>query len=208
MKHQLKFLALAVLLCSCSSTSVEKTWKSPTYVGGPVKKVAVVAISDQGFVRTALENRLARTIGARGQAAIPTAELLTLAQIKEDKAAATARLRQAGADSILIMRLVDQATYDRQVLASPALFGTASMGYGASDWYDYYSFGFTGMGVSYNSMRDYLVLDSSLFELATGVRLWSVVTQTVLKEDADRLVVADKLAEKVAAQLLNDKMIR
>lgn len=64
------------------------------------------------------------------------------------------------------------------------------------------------MGVSYGSMRDFLVLDSSLFELNTGSRLWSVVTQTVLKEDADRLAVADKLADKVAAQLLKDGMIR
>jgi hypothetical protein len=30
----------------------------------------------------------------------------------------------------------------------------------------------------------------------------------VLKEDADRLVVADDLAAKVAAKLLNDGMIR
>lgn len=198
LKRSLESLALAVLLCSCATTSVEKTWKSPSYAGGPVQKVAVLAISDDSMVRTGLENRLARQIGAHGQAAITTVKLLSLPQVKQDKAGAAARLRQEGADSVLIMRLLDRTTYDRQVR-------TGSTGY---DPYDYYSVAFTDMGVSYGSMRDFLVLDSSLFELNTGSRLWSVVTQTVLKEDADRLAVADKLADKVAAQLLKDGMIR
>jgi hypothetical protein len=64
------------------------------------------------------------------------------------------------------------------------------------------------MGVNYATTRDYLVFDSSLFDLNTGRRLWSGVTQTVVKGDADRLVLADKLAEKVAARLLKDGMIR
>lgn len=115
LKRSLESLALAVLLCSCATTSVEKTWKSPSYAGGPVQKVAVLAISDDSMVRTGLENRLARQIGAHGQAAITTVKLLSLPQVKQDKAGAAARLRQEGADSVLIMRLLDRTTYDRQV---------------------------------------------------------------------------------------------
>jgi hypothetical protein len=37
--------------------------------------------------------------------------------------------------------------------------------------------------------------------LNTGQRLWSGLTRTVLREDADRLVVADDLVDKIAAAL-------
>jgi hypothetical protein len=208
MKHPLQHLALAILLCSCATTSVEKTWKSPSYSGGPVQKLAVLAVSDDGMVRTGMENRFAREIGTRGQAVLTTVQLLSLPRIKEDKAAAAARLRQEGADSLLITRLVDKSTYDQEVRTTPALFVPVTTGYDTFGWHEYYSVAFTDMGVSYAITRDYLVLDSSLFDLNTGKRLWSVVTQTVLTQDADRLVVADKLAEKVAARLLKDGMIR
>jgi hypothetical protein len=208
MKHQLTPLVLAILLCSCASTSMEKTWKSPNYPGGPVQKVAVLAVSDQGMVRTGLENRLARSIRQQGQAALTTIALLSLPKIKADKAAAAARLRQEGADSILIVRLVDRETYDREVRATPAAFVPVTTGFETYGWYGYYDVAFTEMGVTYSSVNDYLVLDSSLFDLNTGKRLWSVLTQTVVKEDADRLVVADDLAQKVAARLRKDGMIR
>jgi hypothetical protein len=74
--------------------------------------------------------------------------LLTLPQIKEDKAAATTRLRQEGADSILVVRLVDKETYDRQVRATPAAFAPVATGYGIYAWYDYYSVAFMDMNVT------------------------------------------------------------
>ena len=114
--------ALAVLLCSCATTTVEKTWKSPARSEGPVKKLAVIAVSKTELVRPGLENRFARDIAKRGQPVITTVELLPLPKIKEDKDAAMALLRQQGVDSVLIVRLLDKATYDREVRASPSAF--------------------------------------------------------------------------------------
>ena len=208
MKHSLKLLALAVLLCSCTTTSVEKTWKSPNYQGGPVQKVAVLAVSDAWMVRPALESRFARDIRQRGQAVVATGDLRGLPDVKADQAAATARLRQEGADSILIVRLVDRATYDRQVQTTPAAFVPVATGFDSYSWYGYYEVAFADMGATYTSTRDYLVLDSSLFDLNTGKRIWSVATQTVVTGDADRLVLADELVAKVTAQLFKDGMIR
>jgi len=200
--------ALAVLLCSCATTSVEKTWKSPDRAEGPVQKLAVLAVSDDSMVRPGLENRFARDIRNRGQAVITTVALLSLPEIKADKAAAAALLRQEGADSILIVRLVDKSAYDRQVRATPAAFVPMATGYADYGWSGYYDVAFMEMGVTYSTLRDYLVLDSSLFDLKNGQRLWSALTQTTLKEGADRLVVADDLAAKVAAALRKDGMIR
>jgi hypothetical protein len=211
MKHKLASLSaagLAVLLCACATTKVEKTWKSPNAPQGPVQKVAVLVVSDLPPVRPALESRLARDIGEHDQAVMTTVKVLSLTQVKEDKAAAAALLRQQGADSILIVRLADKATYEQQVRVTPAAFVPVATGFSAYDWGSYYDIAFVSMGVTHSSLRDYLVLDSSLFDLRTGQRLWSARTQTVLKEDADRLVVADGLAGKLAAALRKDGLIR
>ena len=207
-KTPLASTALAVLLCSCATTTVEKTWKSPDRSAGPVKKLAVIAVSEHWLVRPGLENRFAQDIAKRGQPAITTVELLPLPKIKEEKDAAVALLRQQGVDSVLIVRLLDKATYDRDVRASPSAFVPYATGYTTYGWGGYYDVAFMDMGVSYTSSSDDIVLDSSLFDLNTGQRLWSMVTKSVLKDNTDKLEVADDLADKVSAGLLKAGLIR
>jgi len=199
---------LPILLCSCATTTVKQTWKSPNCPAGPVKKVAVVAVADQMNVRPGLENRFARDIGQQGQPAMATVKLISLAQIKENKEQAAKLLREAGADSILIVRLVDKETYFRQAPATPATMTpvfTGSDGYG---WFAYYDFVFMNQGAQHYTLRDDLFIDSSLFDLNSGERLWSAQSRTVLKENADKLVVADELVAKVTEAMRKDGVIR
>lgn len=200
--------ALAILLCACATTSVKQTWKSPNCPAGPVKKVAVVVVADQTNVRPGLENRFAHDIGLQGQPAMATVELLSLAKIKENKEAAAKLLKEAGADSILIVRLVDKATYNGHVRATPTTMTpviTSSAGYG---WYGYYEVVFMDLSAQHYTLRDDLYIDSSLFDLDSGERLWSVQSRTVLKETADKLVVADELVAKVTEAMRKDGLIR
>jgi hypothetical protein len=199
---------LAVLLCSCAATSIKTTWKSPDYQGAPVQKVAVLAVEDRASIRRPLERECAKQLALQNQGALTTYELLSLPEIKENKDAAAARLRQAGADAILIMRLVDKVSYERQVRTSPAAFVPTTTGYGSFGWYDYYSVSFMDMGTIRNTSRDYLYLDTSLYDLNTGKRIWSCLTQTVLTEDADRHAEIKPLVTKVLARLREDGLIR
>jgi hypothetical protein len=57
-----------------------------------------------------------------------------------------------------------------------------------------------------NSKRD-VCLDTSLFDLKTGRRLWSGLTQTVLKEEADRIEELSKLVTKVLVAMRQDGVI-
>jgi hypothetical protein len=201
-------ILLSVLFCSCATTTVEKTWKLPGHPEGPVKKLAVIAVSDKELVRPGLENRFANDIAKRGQPVITTLELLRLSKIKENKDAAVELLRQQGVDSVLIVRLLDQTTYDREVRASPAAFVPYATGYTSYGWGAYYDIAYMDLGTTYSSTRDVLLLDSSLFDLNTGQRLWSMVTKSVLKYNTDKVEVADDLADKVSAALLKDGLIR
>lgn len=201
-------VALAVLFCSCATTTIEKTWKLPGWSGGPVKKVAVLAVSDHWLVRPGLENRFAQDIAKQGQPVITTLELLRLEEIKANKDAAVALLREKGVDSVLIVRLVDKTTYDSEVRVTPNAFVPVATGYSSYGWGGYYDVAFVDMSVPESNTRDVLILDSSLFDLNTGQRLWSMVTKSRLTYNTDKLVVADDLADKVSAALRKDGMIR
>jgi hypothetical protein len=196
---------LLVSLCGCANTALKQTWKSPE-AQGPVKKIAVLAVDERRDVRMAIENRFVRELRRVDHEAVATRDLLALREIKDDKAAAAARLREAGSDAVLIVRLVDQATYQNEVVTMPVLHSPGL--YGTYDWYDTFSYAFGAMGsVSMTASRQ-LYFDSSLFDLASGHRLWSGVTSTKLLENADALVEADAIAEKVAKALRKDGMVK
>jgi len=208
-KIQIATAIAALCLAGCASSSVKKTWKSPDYRGGVVQKIAVVGVEERGVLRKGFENRFVRDFREHSQEAIVTHELLTLQEMKADKQAAAARLRSAGADSVLIVRLVDQVTYDSQVRANPAQFvGTVSGINSSYGWYDYYSLAFIEMGTVWSSSTTKVYIDASLYDLTTGQRLWSGLTKSTLKETTDRVEEVDALVAKLVTAMRKDGMVR
>ena len=203
-------VAVAVLcLAGCATSSLQKTWKSPNVQQGAFKKIAVIGVDERGMVRKGFENRFVRDFREQGQEAMVTYELMALPDIKADKAAAVARLRGAGADAVLIVRLVDQVNYDTQVRANPALFAPTVTGIGSNyGWYDYYSVAFNEMGTVWSSSKQLTYLDISLYSFETGQRVWSGLTKATLKENTDRIEVVDALVSKVVAKMRADEVIR
>jgi hypothetical protein len=200
-------LSLVILLSSCAESSVKKTWKSPDYNRGPITKVAVLAIDERGDVRQALENRLVTQIRKDGATAIPSHDLLSLSEINQDKPAAAARLRAAGAEAILIMKLVDVATSYRESRPAPERYAEVITGFETGTWYDYYSVAFMDLSPTYGNLKQKVYLESALFDLATAKRLWSGTTLTVVGETTDRVAEADVLVAKIMAAMRKDGMI-
>jgi len=199
-------------LAGCAANRLENTWKSPAYTTGPVKKIAVIAVDERGMVRKGFENRFVRDLGERQQPAIVTYELIALPDIKADKEAAAKAFSTAGADSVLIVRLVSASSQSRQVEARPEAYVPVITGfndyYSAYGWYDYYTVAFTDMGASWGSTKQYIYLDTSLHDLATGKRIWSTITRTTLKDDSDRLAELDTLCVKVVSAMHKDGVVR
>jgi hypothetical protein len=196
------------LFTGCHTTSIKSAWKSPDYKGGPVQKVALVAVADEGLVRGGFENRLAKELAKQGQAALATYQTLGLQEIKANKEAAAAKLRQAGADSILILRLVDISTQFAEVRQSREAFVPVTTGVYYNGWYDGFSVGFTDMSVIRGSTSQDVRIGVSLFDLNTGKQLWACTTDTVVKDDVDRLKLADAFVAKVVVALRKDGMVR
>ena len=204
--------AIAVLLVSCAASSVKKTWKAADYNGGPVTKVAVLTVEERGLIRQGLENRFRNQLEAGGQPALVSHALLSLGEIKENREAAAARVREAGADSVLIMRLVDSATHTREVRATSGVFVPVTTGIGTGytpyGWHDYYTIAFMDMGTVWGSVEQKVYLETTLFALKSGQPIWSAMTETVLREDMDRLEEADQLVAKILAAARKDGFVR
>lgn len=203
---QIAAATIAVLLAGCASTSLVETWKSPTVPSNPVKKIAVIGVDERGLVRIGFENRFVRDLKARGQDATVTHELMTLPEIKADKEAAAAKLREARVDSVLIVRLANSKANNRSVRANAERY--VSTVTGTSDyvgWYDYYTVAFTDMGTVWSSDKKTIYLDCSLYDLQSTQRIWSAVTETVMKDGkTDPLVEADALTAMVVKAMAKD----
>ena len=108
-------------------------------------------------------------------------------------------LRQSGADSVLVVRLLDSATSPQHARAtSPAFTGSAA---------ETYSFFDLGSDASWNSLQTDVFIESSLYELTSRERLWSGVSHTVLKENTDSVAKIEPLAKNLFALMRQDGVI-
>lgn len=206
-RPHLCIVALTALLCSCATTAIKSTWKLPDYHGGPVGKVAVLAVDERGDYRPTFERQLVGQMEQQGQPAFETLGILNLEEIKEDKEAAAEKLRAAGADAVLIVRLVDRYNQSTPVpIGGGSRLVTTSSG--QIGGFDYYAVSAPGPGGMQNSLNKYVCLDTSLYDLKSEKKLWSCVTGTVLREGGEPLDEIGPLVATVLKALRTDGLIR
>src|SRR5262245_39473609 len=130
--------ALAVtallLFSACSSTTVVDQWQSPDFKGGPFKRMLVVGVSTQAAVRRIFEDEFVRQLRARGTDAVASYTL-----IPEDGQVDRARLeravKEAGADGVIVTRVVKVEQKTQVVPGTPAPgFGTDFYGFYGTGW--------------------------------------------------------------------------
>lgn len=206
--RRLAFAALTLGLCGCATTALKETWKSPTHTSGPVQKIAVLAVDERHQFRASVESHFVFQLDQRGQGAFMTHDLMSLPDIKADKAAAAAKLGAQGADALLLVRLAGSASSFGEVRATQGAYTPVLGGYETGDWYNYYTVAFTDMSAVWGHSKRETYLETSLFDLKTGQRIWLGVTQTVLKEEADRIEALSDLVTKILTALRKDGLVR
>jgi hypothetical protein len=199
--------SLIALLCSCAATSVKKTWKSPQFQGRPLTNIAVLTVDERGYLRRGFENRFTAQLKQDGVSAIPTYELLSLPEINRDKPAAAERLRSAGAEAVIVMRLVDMTTRYREVRPGGERYAETITGFETGTWYNYYSVAYTDFSPTYGNLKQRIYLETRLFDLTTAKGLWSGLTETVITESMDRVAEMDPIVTKVLAAMRKDGVI-
>ena len=98
-----------------------------------------------------------------------------------------------------VVRLVDSATYSQQAHGGAPVFTSSPA--------EVYSYLGMGSDVSWNTLQTDVYLESSLYKLTSGERLWSGLTRTVLKEDTDSIAKIEPLAKKLFTLMRQDGVI-
>jgi len=169
--------AAAVLVSCAASSKLTTSWSDPAATGRSYKKIAVVGITPRAPGRRMYEDAFVAALESRAVAAV--ASYTFAGEGKLDREAATAKLKEIGADAVLVTRLVDQETVKNFYPPSYSTVATPAMYHGG--WYGYYSTGYTYMSdPGYVTEDKVYRLETNLYDLGNERLLWSGLTETTV----------------------------
>jgi len=176
-RHSLFAVSLASLVSCSARTQLTSSWTDPAAPNHQYKKVVVVGATPRSSVRRMYEDTFAADLKARGIDAVTSYSFSGEGQL--DKDAAAAKLKEIGADGVIVTRLVDQETV--QTYYPPTYTNVAAPSAYYGGWYGYYS-----MGYSYMSSPGYVAenkvfrIETNLYDLTGDKLAWSGLTETTL----------------------------
>lgn len=192
--------ALAFVAAACSSSGLHRQWVDPEYKGGPFNKVLVIALSKDKGTRKSFEEAFAKQFKANG---VKSASGLALIPQETEKSeeAVLAAARKIGAQAIFLTFLIQAGERD---VSSPARGG----GWG---WPGNFGAAYPGAYMraydpGHYQAQKFLALQSSLYELKTGKRIWS--TQSEIIDPKNIKQVVGTLAPMVMADLKKKGLIK
>ncbi|MFL5305425.1 MAG: hypothetical protein ACJ8F1_09430 [Polyangia bacterium] len=184
-------LALAVAVASCATTDMTSTWTDPSAKGIALSKVAVVCMTkDAGLRRTAEDAAASHLTGAQ---AIPSYQILGDADLR-DREAVKAKLRAAGVNGVLVMRLT---RVSEQVTPMDGPYATFD------GYYDFAGAGVFGPGYLETDTIVHMV--SNLYDLNQNKLIWSGTSQTFDPASAKQFM--GDVSKAVAKSLEKDRII-
>jgi hypothetical protein len=164
--------ALAMLLTACASTQLNSVWKDPGYQSRPAK-IMVIGVAKNPINRRIFEDEFVAQLRARGTAAIASYTVLP-DKLQDDNEAIAAKVKELGADSILITRLVSKKFVQTYVPGTP-YFPPPHYGL----WPDYYRYGYRYMYTpDYIVTDEYAVIETNLYDAKNDQLVWAASSDT------------------------------
>jgi hypothetical protein len=190
------FLTSAVLVTACTTTQLSSVWKDPSYQARPAK-ILVIGLAKKPEIRKLFEDEYVRQLKARGTEAIASYTVLAENQ-PGNKEALVAKVKELGADSVLLTRLVKKETVKVYVpgtaYSPPPYYGT---------WPAYYGNGYNSMySAGYVAEDEYAVIETNLYDAGNEKLVWTALSETLLG-DSDRNLVMTYIEVMVKAMSSN-----
>jgi hypothetical protein len=199
MALRLHTLTVAALVClaACATTTFDSTWKAPDVQAvSPVgKTVVAVFISKNESQRRAGEDALAAALSAHGAHGVPAYTILP-DEARTDSAAARAKMKEAGANGVVVMRIVGK---DQRVTYTPSYAGPSYYG-GFGPYWGY------GWGSVYEPgylQTDELVsVETLVYSLDRDKLLWASTSRTTNPNNINAMVreISDVTGEEMVRQ--------
>jgi hypothetical protein len=172
----------AMLVTTCATTELTSVWKDPSYQARPAK-VMVIGVAKNPINRRLFEDEFVRQLKAHGSEAIASYTVLS-DQKQDDQVAIAAKVKEMGADTVLITRMVSQKTVQFYVPGTayypPPYYGT---------WPSYYGYGYRYMySPGYIAEDEYAVIETNLYETTDDKLVWATTSETSLNDSIQNLI--------------------
>ena len=190
---QLMLITVALVLTSCASTRVTSDWSDVSYQKKP-NKVVVMALINERANRRLIEDEFVREFRKSGLEAQASYAVLPEAK-PGDKEAVEAKVKELGADALLMSRLIDRKT-ERDYVPGTTYVPPAGYYDWPSYYHGFYPSGFYpgpyagyyggypgGYSSGYVTERVYYIAETNLYDVTTGRLVWSAVTKTEMRGD-------------------------
>jgi len=176
--------ALSVIITSCATTTMQNVWRAENY-RGKLNKVFVIGIIKTPGVKRFFEDEFVSQLKTQGTAAIASYTVLP-ADTDIDREALVVKVKELGADGVLITRLVDIKTVETYV-PSNARYAPPAQYQGG--WQNYYtrSYGEIYQG-GYTVKDEVLVVETNLYDVPTEKLVWSAISETFRDGSSNELI--------------------
>jgi hypothetical protein len=199
----ISLLAVSVLLTACQSTSIQSAWFDPNFKGGPMKKIDVVAAGTNLSNRRVFEDIFAQKLRDAGVDGVAGWTVIS-DEARAAQAPFTEAVTRTGAQGLLVVRLLG---VDTRTQVTTTMVPTTGPMWGGPGWGPGWGGGWGGGGmfgpamvpVSEVSQYDLAIVETTLYEVATGRVVWSANTQTLNPSSVQR--EAPGFADVIIGQL-------
>ncbi len=156
----------------------------------------VVAKDERPDVRSEFENDMVNALSKHQVTGVASYQQFPLDDLTGDKEQLKQKFANTGAQSVLIVRLVERGTF---MSGPPGTIGDISPGSVDEASYERFTSG--------GDIETDLRLGAKLYRVSDGSMVWSGVIDTTLKEDYDSIVVMRSVADRIVSGLAKDKVI-
>ncbi len=186
----------AMLMTACATTNLTSAWKDPSYKGEP-RKIMVIGVTKKLANKRIFEDEFVRQFKARGTNAV--ASYTVMPDEKQlDHSVIAAKMKEQGADTVLISRLVSRKTVQFYVPGTVYYPPTNYV-----NWHDYY--GYSSQAVytpGYMAEDEYAIIETNLYDARNDKLIWAAASETeIMGSDQSQIksfigVMVNAMADK------------
>jgi hypothetical protein len=190
-------IACIILLSSCGGTKLSSAWKDSAYEGRYVKKVLVVAISQQ-YDRKRLEDVFVKRLQEYRVNAVSLSSISS--EKKSTRYDVNVEAAKLQCDAVLKIQLISISEKEERVsIASPPeVF---------PEWsYSFPIYTLQTPPSEYEVVKEDIVIESSLYDTSAEKLIWRVRSETIKRGSIGGLI--DSISKTVIEDLHNNKLIK
>jgi hypothetical protein len=200
------WLLAAALLCSCSTiVKINETEKTSEAPSTKFQKILVVGITPRHNLRQSFENIFAETLNDHGVGAVASHTLVSDIR-KADESQLETVARQAGADAVIITRVLSQSEHKNYKLSTGHV-EYRSVSETTTTANSSTTISMSGVGIVAGEMDgEGATLQTHLFDASSRKLIWTAMSSAAGSEN-DQIDVCWKLSELLTKALSKDAII-